>query len=60
MTPTQPEALRQKESRCNQKPAARRLSTAETVKEVVLRHPAALLLISAGIGVFVGCLIKRR
>jgi hypothetical protein len=35
-------------------------SSVDAVKNVILKHPGATLLISAGIGVFLGCLIKRR
>lgn len=60
MTPTQAETLRQKEFQVNRKPTVWCQSTTKAVKKVVVDHPGAVLLISAGIGVLVGCLIKRR
>jgi ElaB/YqjD/DUF883 family membrane-anchored ribosome-binding protein len=32
----------------------------DNVKNVIKNHPGAALIISAGIGVLLGCLIKRR
>jgi ElaB/YqjD/DUF883 family membrane-anchored ribosome-binding protein len=60
MTPTQSEALRQDGNQAQSASHTWFHSSTETVKKLVVDHPGAVLVISAGIGVLVGCLIKRR
>jgi ElaB/YqjD/DUF883 family membrane-anchored ribosome-binding protein len=60
MTPTQAKVLSRDEIEARRAPTAWFHNSTETVTKLVVNHPGAVLLISAGIGVLVGCLIKRR
>jgi ElaB/YqjD/DUF883 family membrane-anchored ribosome-binding protein len=60
MTPTQAGGLSRDEMEARRAPNAWFHTSTETVKKLVVDHPGAVLVISAGIGVLLGCLIKRR
>jgi ElaB/YqjD/DUF883 family membrane-anchored ribosome-binding protein len=60
MMPTQAKVFSRDENEVRRVPNAWFHTSTETVKKMVVDHPGAVLVISAGIGVLVGCLIKRR
>jgi hypothetical protein len=60
MSPTQHKNSLQEELNIQRLRDAWSRSTIESVKNVIAKRPGATLLFAVGIGVFVGCLIKRR
>jgi hypothetical protein len=60
MSPTQHENSPREEFNIQRLRGAWSRSTIESVKSAIANRPGATLLFAVGIGVFVGCLIKRR
>jgi hypothetical protein len=60
MSPTQHKNSLQEEFNIQRLRDAWSRSTIESVKNAIANRPGTTLLLSVGIGVFVGCLIKRR
>lgn len=60
MSPAKQEPLSHRESYVQRVSADWYQTSVDNVKNVIKSHPGIALLISAGIGVLLGCLIKRR
>lgn len=60
MSPANQEPFSHSESYVQRVSADWYQTSVDNFKNIVKNHPGAALLISAGIGVLLGCLIKRR